>query len=105
MIGPPRPTAPAELLCYARIMLCRCFEGGGVRLVTHAKTGPAKIHFRFKLRIHARGQARRRGLAHPTYSATRSMIECTAPRAYYDWLDTNAAQGRHDQGLVKELAS
>ena len=104
-IGPPRPTDPLELLCHARILLCGCFEGGGIRLVTHAKTGQAKIHFPYTLRIDPTGQARRRELARPTNPATRPMIEWAVLRAYHDWLDTKAAEGRYDEVLVKELAS
>ena len=31
------------------------------------------------------------------------MFEWVVLRAYGDWLDTNAAQGRYDEILVKEL--
>ncbi len=104
-IGPPRPTDPLELLCYARILLCGCFAVGGIRLLTHAKTGQAKIRFPYTLRIDPTGQARRRELARPTNPATRPRIEWAVLRAYHDWLDTKAAEGRYDEVLVKELAS
>ena len=104
-IGPPRPTAPPKLLCYASIVLCGCFEVGGIRLVTHARPGQARLHFPYTLRIDPTGSPHRREQAYPTNPATRSMIEWVVLRAYRDWLDTNAAQGRYHEVLVKEVVS
>ena len=104
-IGPTRPTHPPKLLCYASIVLCGCFEVGGIRLVTHARPGQARIHCPYTLRIDPTGLAHRREQAHPTNPATRSMIEWVVLRAYRDWLDTNAAQGRYHEVLVKEVVS
>ena len=104
-IGPPRSTDPPKLLCSASIVLRCCFEVGGIRLVTHARPGQARIHFPYTPRIDPTGSPRRREQAHPTNPATRSMIERVVPRANRDWLDTNAAQGRYHEILVKELAS
>ena len=102
-IGPPRPTDPPRLLCYASILLCGCFEVSGIRLVTQNTTGKARIRFPSALRIDSTGSAHRREQSRPTNPVTRSMFEWVVLRAYGDWLDTNAAQGRHDEILVKEL--
>jgi hypothetical protein len=108
MTGQPEITqvtiGPPVLLCYSKTLLCGCIGLGGSRLVAYPKTGQAKIHFPYTQRIHPTGQARRRELAHPTNPATRSRIEWPVLRASHDWLDTKAAKGRYDEGLVKELA-
>ena len=104
-IGPTRPTHPPKLLCYASIVLCGRFEVRGLRLVTHARTNRARNHFPYTLQIDPTGLAHRREQAHATNPVTCSMIEWVVLRAYRNWLDTNAAQGRCDEVLVKELAS
>ena len=104
-IGPTRPTDPPKLLCYASIVLGGSFEVCGLRLVTHARTNRARNHFPYTLRIDPTGLAHRREQAHATNPVTCSMIEWVVLRAYRKWLDTNAAQGRYDEVLVKELAS
>lgn len=103
-ISPPRPSDPPILLCYARIVLCNCFEVNGIRLVRHDTAGKARIHFPYSPGIDSTGSSQRREQARPTNPVTRSMIEWVVLRAYRDWLDTNAAQGRHDEVLVKEQA-
>ncbi len=103
-IAPPRPADPPRLLCYASIVFCHCFEVAGIRLVRHNPSGKAQIHFAPMLQIDSTGTVRRREQARPTNQVTRSMIEWVVLRAYRDWLDTNAARGRHDEASAKELA-
>ncbi len=104
-VGPPRPTDPPKPHCYASIVLCGCFVVGGLRVGRHARTDRARIHFPYTLRIDPTGSPCRRELAHPTSRVARSLIEWVVLRAYRNWHDSKAAQGRHDEALEKELAS
>ncbi len=104
-IGPPQPNDPDDLLCYASIVLCGCFEVGGLRLVTHARSVRARIHFPYSLRVDSTASPHRREQAHPISPLTHSMIGWVVLRACPDWLDMKATEGRYDEVLVKELAS
>lgn len=101
-IGPPRPSDPPKLLCYASIVLCHSFEVANIRLVRRDTTGKARIHFPRTFRIESDGSAHRRQQAHPTNPVTRSMIEWAVLRAYREWLDSNPTQRCFDKVLVKE---
>lgn len=104
-IRPPEPSDPPGLLCHASVVFCGCFEVSGICLVGGDIGGKARIHFPSARHVDSAGSSRRHEQARPTNQVTRSMIEWVVLRAYRDWLDTNAAQGRFDEVLVKEQAS